>query len=78
MLEALPVQDGRARPAGGVAGTQPGLALGVTPHCRSHGRCLLRSERGLEADDAGGLETDRISTVCIGPLCRSHDIDATE
>jgi hypothetical protein len=56
-LEALPVQDGRTRPAGGVAEAKPGLAFGVTPHCLPHGSCLLRSERALEADDASGHET---------------------
>jgi hypothetical protein len=54
--EALPVQGGRTRPAGGVAGAEPGLAFGVTPHRLPHGRCRLRGERAGEADDAGGLE----------------------
>src|SRR5690348_12625293 len=45
--EARPVQDGRTRPTGGVAGTVPGLTSGVTPHCLPHGSCLLRSARVL-------------------------------
>src|SRR5215469_17696931 len=49
-LETLPVQDGRTRPAGGVAGAEPGLASGMTPNCPPHGSRLLRSERALEAD----------------------------
>ena len=80
-LEALPVQDGRTRPAGGVARTEPGQAFGVSPHCLLHGSCLLRSERALEADDAGGLEArsdiDRLHGPSLQtPLHPRHRITA--
>jgi hypothetical protein len=80
-LEALPVRDRRTRPASGVAGAEPGLAFGVTPHCLLHAGSLLRSERALEAYDASGLEArsdiGRIHGPSLPmPLHRRHRVTA--
>jgi hypothetical protein len=80
-LRPCQFRTGEPAQLAGSPGAEPGLAFGVTPHCLVHGSCLLRSERALESDAAGGLEArsdiDRLHGPSMQmPLHRRHRITA--